>query len=269
MKRRPFKLTTLLALVLGLASLGAEAQVSLGVNRLLVVSAAGSATQNCTGLRDTLAGITTTAADNPYVLRLEPGEYDCGATSLVMKSYVDLEGSGEGVTRVFGVPEGDPLVGDPEPAVVAMADQMELRFLTVEHLGDEGGTTDLCAAAAVSAGSGESRITHASLVAREALCNSCGLFTRTSATIRVADSSIKGDFEGILMQDGSSTVLVRGSTVEGANGTGVVFAGAGDVVLLAHSQLIHGFDTTQGGDLTCLYSYDGNLAELNSGCSPP
>lgn len=238
-----------------------DAQVSLGVNRFLVVSAAGTATENCQNLRDTLASITDAAADNPYVIRLEPGEYDCGSTALTMKSYVDVEGSGEGVTRIVGSPEADP----SELGVIDMADHVEIRFVTVEHTGNAGGA--LCIATAVSARSGESRITHSTLVAQAADCNSCGLFVK-GATVRVDDSSINGDLDGVFMPDGTSTVTVNRSTVDGANDAGVVMV-AGDVAVLAYSQLINGFDTTQGGDLTCLYSYDDNLAELDSGCSPP
>ena len=35
---------------------------------------------------------------NPYLLRIEPGVYDLITDTLQMKSYVDIEGSGENVT---------------------------------------------------------------------------------------------------------------------------------------------------------------------------
>jgi hypothetical protein len=56
-----------------------EAQTSLVVNRFQIVSAAGTAVENCQGLKSALASIMDAANDNPYTIRLEPGEYDCGA----------------------------------------------------------------------------------------------------------------------------------------------------------------------------------------------
>ncbi|MDH3744745.1 MAG: right-handed parallel beta-helix repeat-containing protein [Acidobacteriota bacterium] len=229
----------------------ADAQVSLGVNRLLVVSAGGTAVENCQNLRDALAGITGTAM-NPYVLRLEPGEYDCETSTVVMKSHVDLEGSGEGVTRVFGNPTVDSL------GVIDLADEMEIRFVTVEST---GGHT------AVSATTGESRITNATLISAGAAVASYGLLAKSSATVRIAGSSIKGATHGVSLQ-GTSAATIHRSTVEGPASGGIVME-AGTGAVLADSQLINGFAAAAGAALTCLYSYDGNLAELNAACSPP
>lgn len=99
--------------------------------RTIVVSPVGpTASDNCQNLRAALDGITDNSADNPYLIKLEPGVYDCGDTSLDMKTYVDIEGSGRGITRIQGA------VGSGR-GVVRVAEQTELRHLSVTHLGGD------------------------------------------------------------------------------------------------------------------------------------
>jgi hypothetical protein len=68
---------------------------------------------------------------NPCLLKIMPGVYDIGTSTLQMQEYVDIEGSGENVTRIRGNLDG-------APGVVAGADNAEIRFITVENIG--GGT---------------------------------------------------------------------------------------------------------------------------------
>lgn len=254
-----------LLLVPGLAASAANGQVSLGVNRLLVVSAGGAAADNCQGLRDTLTAITDATAANPYVLRLEPGEYDCGTSTVTMKPHVDLEGSGEGITRVFG--SHDATADDL--GVIDLVDQVEIRFVTIENTGGHFGL-----ATAVSATTaGESRITNATVISDDTTATSCAMFVSLlgggdpgSVEVHLRDSTIRGDFDGLFLQNGTGKVVARGSTIAGTTDVGISTV-MNDEVVLAHSQLINGFFA--GGDLTCLFSYDGNLAQLDSGCSSP
>jgi hypothetical protein len=71
-----------------------------------------------------LGEISGNASDNPYLLHLEPGIFDLGPGTLNLKPFVDVEGSGEGVSVIRGASTG---------AVIEGADDVELRFLTVEH----------------------------------------------------------------------------------------------------------------------------------------
>ncbi len=48
-----------------------------------------------TALLNALSGITGASEANPYLLKVEPGVYDLGTGTLRMKSFVDIEGSGE------------------------------------------------------------------------------------------------------------------------------------------------------------------------------
>jgi hypothetical protein len=72
-----------------------------------------------------LAAISGNAIDNPYLLHLEPGIFDLGPGALTLKPFVDVEGSGEGVTVIRGASSG---------AVIEGADDVEVRSLTVEHV---------------------------------------------------------------------------------------------------------------------------------------
>lgn len=63
-------------------------------------------------------------------MKIEPGNYDLGTTPLTMKPYVDVEGSGESTTTLFG----STSAGSPNTGTVA-GSSSELRFLTVQSNG--------------------------------------------------------------------------------------------------------------------------------------
>jgi hypothetical protein len=106
-----------------------------GLVSTVVVSPVGSATQNGTALKDALAGITDASVDNPYLLKIEPGVYDLGSRQfdrIDMKSFVDVEGSGEGVTTITSSNSSGTVIG---------AANSELRSATVKHTGGPNGAT--------------------------------------------------------------------------------------------------------------------------------
>jgi len=79
------------------------------------------------------------SAANRCLLRLMPGDYNVGAASfpgaLVMRQFVDIDGSGSSTTRIFGT-AASSLGG--YPATVALASNAQLRNIAVENIG--GGT---------------------------------------------------------------------------------------------------------------------------------
>jgi len=99
--------------------------------RTILVKPVGTPAENGGALLTALAGIDDAAADNPYLLKLEPGQYDVGATSLVMKEYVDIEGSGELATKIVGTGSSTSDTG-----TVWGTNNAELRFLTVSNSGN-------------------------------------------------------------------------------------------------------------------------------------
>jgi hypothetical protein len=76
-------------------------------------------------LWNALAHITTASADNPWLIKIEPGIFDLNGRSLVLKPHVDIEGSGRETTIIFSTVES---VG-----TVQGADFVELRELTVRN----------------------------------------------------------------------------------------------------------------------------------------
>jgi hypothetical protein len=62
-----------------------------------------------------------------------PGVYDIGSSSVVMQEYVDIEGSGENVTKIIG---NTPSVG----GVIQGTSNSEIRFLTAENTGGSTNT---------------------------------------------------------------------------------------------------------------------------------
>jgi pectin methylesterase-like acyl-CoA thioesterase len=73
-----------------------------------------------------VASILDASAANPYLVRVLPGVYTV-ASQIVMKPYVDLEGSGEGVTKIIGAADGAGLL--------FCCANSELRLVTVENTG--------------------------------------------------------------------------------------------------------------------------------------
>ncbi len=101
--------------------------------RTLIVSPVGDGTDaaaNGAALLNALNSITaTTSPTRAYLIRLEPGIYDVGNTPFQMKPYVDLEGSGQGVTILKGAGQNSTTTG------VLVGAQAEVRNLTVESYG--------------------------------------------------------------------------------------------------------------------------------------
>jgi len=81
-----------------------------------------------TGLLNVLSGITDNSASNPYLVKIEPGIYHLAAGSVTMKPYVDVEGSGEGVTMLTST-------NSSGSGTVIGTDHSELRFLSVTNTG--------------------------------------------------------------------------------------------------------------------------------------
>lgn len=95
--------------------------------RTVVVSPGASAVSGGAALLAALASLPDAGVGEPWLLRLEPGTYDVGATAVTLRPGVHLEGAGPGVTRVIGV-GGSAL----NSGVVVASSDASLRALTVE-----------------------------------------------------------------------------------------------------------------------------------------
>jgi hypothetical protein len=106
---------------------GAGAQI----RTVLVSPVPGNPVASGTALRTALSGISSPSSTNPWLLKIEPGIYDIGTTSLPMRSWVDIEGSGMGVTTIRGNVDAAPAFD----GTINGADNAELRLLTVQATG--------------------------------------------------------------------------------------------------------------------------------------
>jgi hypothetical protein len=152
----------------------------------VVVSPVGTPQQNGTALKNALEGIMGASATNPYLLKIEPGVYDLGSsdTPLMMKPWVDIEGSGEGVTTLTATASNNFLSGTVEGAANA-----ELRFLTVKNTG--GGASY---AAAIHSSANPFRLTHVTATASGGnLGNNTVNITGGTATLSQVNATASGE----------------------------------------------------------------------------
>ena len=123
-----------------------------------------------------LASITDASESNPYLVKLMPGLYNIGGGSVIMKEYVDLEGSGEIVTCIVGTVSTpyNSISGDSRPlyGVVTMANESEIRHLQVKNTGAGTGTgKDTKCVTAILSRDTFGNLSHVSAVAQGTNCN--------------------------------------------------------------------------------------------------
>jgi len=135
------------------------------VQTVVVNAVPGDVTASGTALVNALAAISNASAARPYVVKLGPGIYDIGDTRLQMKSFVDVEGSGQQATILQG--NGNSGSNDYLHGVVLGADSMELRNLQIKS----NGSASRPSAIAVYNGLTSPRITNVTVVASGGAAN--------------------------------------------------------------------------------------------------
>ena len=100
-----------------------------------LVWVADDGTGNFLLLSTALASIVDASASNPYVVRIAPGEYTETAT-VALKTYVDVEGSGQGVTTIT-CECGSGFFDASAAAVSAGNIVAEIRHLTINNTGGD------------------------------------------------------------------------------------------------------------------------------------
>jgi hypothetical protein len=106
------------------------------------------------------------------LLKLEPGVYDIGAGWMEMKEWVDIEGSGEGITRIVGRSHSS----QPYDGTIFARNNAELRFLTVENTGCGYSAT------AIALNTASTRLTHVTVEASGASTFNTGLYISNAST---------------------------------------------------------------------------------------
>ena len=226
--------------------------------RTITVSPSGGGA----GLRAALNGITDASAANPYLVKVEPGSYDVSVgCSLVMQPFVDLEGSGEGITLIH--------LAAICPVIV-LADNSEVRSLTVEHDGAASGDGPH-AGGAVGVGmfpGGAPRLSHVTIIANATAGGGTGaslnggaggaLFTDVTILVNVPS----GDLYGI--KAGGSLTLDRVDIrVNGGNGirNGILLddgSGASKLTISRSSIVVQ--SATGGGTVSAISATSSQLA---------
>ena len=196
-----------------------------------------------------LGGITDNAGTNPYLVKIEPGIYDLGTGSLTMKPYVDVEGSGEGVTTLTSA------VSTGAGTIIG-ADHSELRFLTVKNVG--GGQHSI----ALFSESTSPRYTHVTALSTGGtdsfgvhVSNGSPVLTNVTST-----GSGSGQSIGLANYNGNTTVL--NSTLAASNAAGLnagLLTTFGGSVRLVSSTL-----SASGGAIAIgMRSYNGSHSLAN------
>ncbi len=183
--------------------------------RTIVLSPGPSAAANGADLLAALASISGNGigTDDRWLIKLEPGIYNVGTSTVGMKDFVDIEGSGEAVTLSLG-DRNEKFTG-----VVSLRFGSELRYVSVQN----DGTSNTNATAISVSTSDFGRLTHVTAIAADASTNNTALLVNDNATVIVRDSVLDGEDVDVFIDAGSAarilfTQLVHATTVGSAFG---------------------------------------------------
>ncbi len=173
--------------------------------RTIIVSPVGTSSENGTALFNALENITDATNDKRYLLKIEPGIYELGSLSLNMKSYVDVEGSGEESTTIQA--GGGSSFSD---ATVIMVSNSSLRDLRV--LSNSSSTYGI-GISVTSVSSAGIRNVRAAASGGSSVCR--GIHIQSSTGTRLenvkAEASGGANGYGLLISGGDQTLIVNGS----------------------------------------------------------
>jgi hypothetical protein len=100
----------------------------------IVAPSGGNFTNPATAMTNLSSWCPSRSETNPCLLKIMPGVYNIGSTIVTMQPYVDIEGSGENVTKITGnITHNLSYNG-----VVIGASFSEIRFLTIENTNATG-----------------------------------------------------------------------------------------------------------------------------------
>jgi len=197
-----------------------------------------------------LDGITDNSATSPYLVKIEPGVYDLGSRSLVMKPHVDVEGSGELVTTLTSaVPTG--------LGTVVGADNSELRYVRVKNTG--GGQQSV----ALFSESTSPRFTHVTAVSSGGSENYGVHLSNGSPVLNNVSASASGGTTVVALANFNGSTTVSSSSFAASDGAGLV---VGVLTTFGGSvKLLSSTVTASGGSIAIgLRSYNGNHTLANT-----
>jgi hypothetical protein len=265
-----------------------ETSLSLvALSHTIIVSPNGTPTQNGTTLLTAMTRLASAnpSAANPYLLKLEPGNYDLLSQSLTLLSYVDLEGSGEDTTVISSTISSSGPV--PSAATLVAASNSEVRFLKILNSGSgpnqtavliPGNATNihLIHLTAITSGSGTASfglsstggpliLQDSTISAAGAPSNNIGLYNN-NGTVRVQNSSISAAGSGVstnysVANINLSAITVQNSSLSASGGSlSAGFLSGGGTSLVANSILSGSVATASYG----LQNAGGTVQVANS-----
>lgn len=179
-----------------------------GYTHTIIVSPDADPVQAGRVLRQTVAGIGDASPSNPYLVKIEPGIYALEANSVFMRPYVDIEGSGEGVTTISAA------LGTGSGAVVG-ASNSELRYLTVKNTGEANQQV-----VAIFTETTSPRLSHVTAIASGGSEN-YGIHTSNgSPVLSYVTASASGGGQAFGLANYNSVMTVLNSTFSAADATG-------------------------------------------------
>lgn len=262
------------------------------LERTVLVSPVGDGsdtTANGMELLDAMASLGSVApapgADTPWRVKIEPGIYDVGTTPVRMRSFVDLEGSGSGITEIVGNVDSTNSSG-----VLVTASNTELRYLSVLNTGGgtntfaivssgdnvrinsvlaegQAATTQSNGIRIVNTGGSNFQTTLRDVTSTAGQANfshgvvSTGQSDTALDNVRAVSTSVAGTRNGIFM--GGGTLVVRNSVTESSGGA--VFVGAALTANISATQLIG--SASGSGSFACIGAYSAAFAPLGSNCN--
>ncbi|MEI6047134.1 MAG: hypothetical protein WCS37_22560 [Chloroflexota bacterium] len=202
----------------------------------LLLGSNGTPTQNGTALLSVMNTISNSnpSATKPYLLKLEPGQYDLGSQSLSLLPYVDLEGSGEDTTVISSTISNSNPGGATPPitGTLVMASNSEIRFLTVENTSPGSALIDTSQVAIyVPSNATHVHITHITAVSTNLNIGmydrTYGLHNSSPVTITVQNSTFSASGGNLGNYSIQNNALISASQLNSmATGLGVICVGS-------------------------------------------
>lgn len=205
-------------------------------NVIVVAKSGGNFTDPVTAVNSVIGA----SANNPYLIKIMPGVYDIGQNNIAMKEFVDIEGSGEGITTITGNLEGTP-------GLLQGAANCELRFIKIKNTADwqaygviVSGPSPFIKMNKITIEMNESSATTAILNNGDASISDLQIISSNNAiknngTISLTKANINSNGVGIY---NFGSAVITNSYINAPNGTAVNNNGSLATVSIGNSELI-------------------------------
>jgi hypothetical protein len=182
-----------------------SAKIAFFNNVAIVAPSGGDFTNPALAMSNYSAWCGTPSPTNPCLLKIMPGVYNVGTTTVQMQPYIDIEGSGESTTMIQGN------VDNVAQGILNGASNMEMRFLTVKNNG--GGTY---AYAIYNSNAASVKITNVTATASGGTWN-YGISSNSSSPIllNVTATASGGSGSYGVVNGGSSATLINVKAIAG------------------------------------------------------